>query len=270
MIVPDGEQLFQTSEVTLSFVEGPPNGGPFLHIHGVASRWQPFQPVMTALIEKYHVYALDLRGHGMSGHAQGAYQLQDYTRDVQQFLDEQIREPAVVYGHSLGALIAINLAVQDPQHVRKLILGDPPLYYHNTAIQDTFWYKAFNELLDFKLAHPDLEEMRDWLAENMPNMSPERREERVRSLENIDPDLLRVIIRDDLMKGLSFSSLVSRVSCPVLLLRGNPERGSALREEDVDFALTHFQKIQMLIMETIGHSIIPVSLLPDLTRFIDG
>jgi pimeloyl-ACP methyl ester carboxylesterase len=260
---------FHTLEADLSYTEGPPNELPLILLHGIGSRWQPFQSILPALAEKYHVFALDLRGHGRSSHTPGAYRLEDYTRDIHQFIAYQIQAPVVVYGHSLGALVGINLAAQQPQEVHGLILGDPPLYYHNTLTQDTFWQSAFMELLDFINAHPDPNEMDAWLKQNMPGMSPDRRTERVRSLETLDPDVVRAVISNTQMEGISLSTLVPRVACPVLLLRGNPSLGSALREQDVDFALSHFPKIRVLAMETIGHGIVPFPLLPQVMAFID-
>jgi pimeloyl-ACP methyl ester carboxylesterase len=260
---------FHSSEAALSYIVGPPNELPLVLIHGTASRWQPFQSILPALAQKYHVYALDLRGHGRSSHTPGAYRLEDYTRDIHQFIDHQVQAPAVVYGHSLGALVGINLAAQQPQRVRALILGDPPLFYHDTRITDIFWHSAFVELLEFMRVHPDPTEMEAWLTQNMPGMSPDRRSERVHSLERLDPEVVRAVISDKLMAGISLPSLVPRVTCPVLLLRGNPSLGSALREQDVDFATSHFPKIRVLEMENIGHGIIPASQLAQVIEFID-
>jgi pimeloyl-ACP methyl ester carboxylesterase len=264
------EQNFHCTETTLSYVEGPPRGRPFLLIHGVTSRWQPFQSILPALAEKYHVYALDLRGHGQSSHRSGAYHLDDYTRDVYQFINECIQAPVIIYGHSLGALIAINLAAQNPQHVSALILGDPPLYYHNTLTRDTFWYEAFIELLEFIRDYPSSAEMESRLLQIAPNMTTERREERIRSLEGLDPDVVRTIIADELIEGISLSALAHRVVCPVLLLRGNEKLGSALRDQDVDFAISHFQNIRVLNMDSIGHGIIPSALLPQMIDFVES
>ena len=268
------DELFQTgcfhsSEAVLSYIVGPPNGLPLILIHGIASRWQPFQSLLPGLAEKYHVFALDLRGHGRSSHTPGAYRLEDYTRDIHQFIAHQFQAPVVIYGHSLGALVGINLAAQQPQRVRALILGDPPLYHHDTPIQSTFWHSAFIELLEFINAHPDPAEMDAWLAQNMPGMSPDRRAERVHSLETLDPDVVRAVISNTQMEGISLSTLVPCVACPVLLLRGNLSLGSALREQDVDFAIRHFPKIHVLKMETIGHGIIPPPLLSQVIEFIN-
>jgi pimeloyl-ACP methyl ester carboxylesterase len=269
MTIAFSERHFNSTEAVITYVQGPPNGAPVVLLHGVGSRWQPFQPILPVLAEKYQVYALDLRGHGRSSHTPGAYNLDDFTRDVYQFLNQRVQAPAVIYGHSLGALVAINLAAQEPHLVRALILGDPPFYYHDTPTQDTIWQAAFTELLEFMTEYPDPADMEAWLAQNMPNMSPERRRERVRSLEGLDPDVVRAMISDELMAGISLSTLLPQVACPVLLLRGNPNLGSALRAQDVEFAVANFSELHVLEMETVGHGIVPANLLPQVMAFID-
>lgn len=264
------EQTFMTPEVALSYVEGPTTGKPVVFLHGAGSRWQPFQTVMDDLSNKYHVFALDMRGHGKSGHTPDAYNLENYATDLYQFIDSQIGSPAVIYGHSLGALVGIQIAARHSQSVDKLVLGDPPLYMIDTATQDTHWYRAFAELLDFKLRHPDLNEMDAYLKTNFPNMTPRRREERVQSLFSLDADAIRSIMSDDMMRGINLSSLISEISCPVMLLRGNPSLHSALREQDVTFVTKHVRNFWILDMETIGHGIIPPEYFPQLMEFIDA
>lgn len=262
-------RYFASTHADLHYMEGPANGMPVLLLHGIASRWQPFQAIVPALSEKHHVFALDLRGHGLSSHTPGGYHLQDFTGDVQEFIRQQVQKPVVVYGHSLGGLVGINLAAQQPEWVRSLVLGDPPLYHHDTLTKDTFWQSAFTELLDFKTAHPDPLEMDAWLAQKYPGMPAARRAERVDSLAAVDPDVVRAVLENTQMAGVSLPALASCIKCPVCLLRGSPELGSALRPQDLDFARRHFANLSEIAMQTVGHGILPAALLPELCGFID-
>ena len=205
------ERRFYGSQVELNFAEAGKAGTPLVLLHGAASRWQPFQPIFPLLAEKYHLYAIDLRGHGGSGHTPGAYRLGDYAADIRDFIEKEAGAPALVYGHSLGGLVGIGLAAGHPQDVLALVLGDPPLYYHDTRTQDTFWPAAFQELIDFQAAHPDPLEMHAWLVQTYPAMPPERREGRVRSLQGFDPGVLRSIISDQLLEAAPLISLVPQV-----------------------------------------------------------
>ena len=81
---------------------------------------------------------------------------------------------------------------------------------------------------------------------------------------------MRAVLSNAQMEGVSLAALARGTACPVLLLRGKPELGSALRKQDVDFAVTHFRNIRVLEMETVGHGIIPAGLLPKLMEFMEA
>src|SRR5262249_13855683 len=55
------------------------------------------------------------------------YALRDYAGDIVALLRERVREPAVLFGHSLGGIVALMVAAQIPEHVRAVVVGDSPL-----------------------------------------------------------------------------------------------------------------------------------------------
>jgi alpha-beta hydrolase superfamily lysophospholipase len=76
------------------------------------------------------VHAFDLRGHGLSGGRRM------YVRRWEDFLDDvevrmtAVREPGlpmVLFGHSLGALVALDYACSDRPAPDLLVLSAPPL-----------------------------------------------------------------------------------------------------------------------------------------------
>src|SRR4051812_17283980 len=80
-------------------------GSPLLFLHGITRCWQDFVTLLPPLSLRWQVHALDFRGHGKSGRAPGSYRIVDYVQDAAAVLCS-LREPVVVYGHSLGALVA--------------------------------------------------------------------------------------------------------------------------------------------------------------------
>ena len=60
------EKRFDTGEVVLNYAEGPDNGPPIIFLHGFGEYWQGFIPLLSTISQRYHVYAVDLRGHGKS------------------------------------------------------------------------------------------------------------------------------------------------------------------------------------------------------------
>lgn len=115
---------FHAPEVLINYAEGPANGPPFVVLHGGAGRWQHWQALLDVLAPTWHVFAPDFRGHGCSGRVPGAYLLRDYVRDTGAFLADVVKEPAVVFGHSLGGEVGVMLGAQRPGLFRGLVVGD--------------------------------------------------------------------------------------------------------------------------------------------------
>ncbi len=71
------------------------------------------------------ILAPDLRGHGGSSHARGAYELPSFVEDVLALLDARAPDrPFVVVGHSLGGSVAARVALARPDRVRGVVLVD--------------------------------------------------------------------------------------------------------------------------------------------------
>jgi pimeloyl-ACP methyl ester carboxylesterase len=90
--------------------------------------WQSYAKVMPALARDFHVYALDVRGHGKSERTPGQYTFARCGLDLVGFLREVVRAPAVCCGNSSGGLICIWAAAHAPERVRAVLAEDPPLF----------------------------------------------------------------------------------------------------------------------------------------------
>ena len=95
-------------------------------IHGVGRFMEEWLPNMDALAAHHRVYALDLPGHGHTGKPLSAsYRLYDLAGFVKDFLAALDINQAHVIGHSLGGGIALQLILQFPEVVEKLVLVCP-------------------------------------------------------------------------------------------------------------------------------------------------
>ena len=103
--------------MTLNFAEGPPSGPPRVLLHGGGDRWQDFLPLIPSLLPRWHVFALDLRGHAKSARVPGQYRPEQYVPDIKAFLERQITERAVLFGDSLGGWIALMVAADMQERV---------------------------------------------------------------------------------------------------------------------------------------------------------
>jgi pimeloyl-ACP methyl ester carboxylesterase len=97
---------------------------PILLIHGLGDNALTWSFVLGLLAPGRAVYAIDLPGYGLSNLPPGqAYVSMDEMRVVLEcFLHEVIGRPALVVGNSLGAWLAVKLALAQPRLVRELVL----------------------------------------------------------------------------------------------------------------------------------------------------
>jgi len=91
-------------------------------VHGGLDHARNWDWVAKALRDDYHVYALDLRGHGNSAWAPGAlYSIAEHILDLSVLADIINQFPVRIIGHSLGAITTLLYAGVFPERVAKLV-----------------------------------------------------------------------------------------------------------------------------------------------------
>lgn len=91
-------------------------------VHGGLDHARSWDWVARTLREHYHVYALDLRGHGNSAWAPGAmYSIAEHVLDLSALVDIIDEFPLRLVGHSLGGGIVLHYAGVYPQRVCKAV-----------------------------------------------------------------------------------------------------------------------------------------------------
>lgn len=95
---------------------------PLLLVHGGLDHARNWDWVARALMQDFHVYALDLRGHGNSAQAPGAlYSVAEHVLDLSALADIINQFPIYLVGHSLGGFVALHYAGIYPDRVQKLV-----------------------------------------------------------------------------------------------------------------------------------------------------
>ena len=96
---------------------------PLVILHGILGSSRNWQTAGAELAARYHVWALDLRNHGASPHAEGM----DYATmvgDVLGWLDARGLGRVTLLGHSMGGKVAMRLACRHPGRVERLVVVD--------------------------------------------------------------------------------------------------------------------------------------------------
>lgn len=101
-------------------------GPPLLLLHGFTGRGTAWGPHATALARSFRVIVVDLPGHGRSGTAEPWRMTVEQTaNDLDDILARLGAAPSHVLGYSLGARIALQLALAHPEDVDRLVLESP-------------------------------------------------------------------------------------------------------------------------------------------------
>ena len=111
--------------IALAFdkIDGP--GQPVVLIHGWCCDRTYFAPQVDYFVGQGHtVLAPDLRGHGGSDAPDGPYTMQVLADDVAWLCDALGIGDAIVVGHSMGGIVAFDLAVRYPSLVRGVVMID--------------------------------------------------------------------------------------------------------------------------------------------------
>jgi len=98
------------------------SGDPVVLIHGLGSSGLDWEDQVPALATGFQVLTVDLRGHGRSQRPPGPYSIAQFAGDVSRLLARLGVERAHVVGISMGGAVAFQLAADDPQRVRSLVI----------------------------------------------------------------------------------------------------------------------------------------------------
>lgn len=280
------EHTLRVGERTLNCAIGPENGPPLVLFHGVTRCWQDWNPLLSALTERWQVFALDHRGHGKSGRVPPHYRVADFAADAVAFLDAHVPGPAVVLGHSLGAMVAALVVAMRPGRVRAVVLEDPPGTTLAEGIGQSRFHLQFSNMVHLLATARDVET----LTRELANMEVQRPSDgaivrfgELRDLSAIrfgaecllqmDPAVLTPLVQSRWLESLDWFGALPKIDCPALLLRADPICGGMLTESEATRITSLIPRCTRVDLPGVPHAIHsnqPDKMLAFVTHFLES
>ena len=207
---------------------------PMLLIHGMRDSALSWDIFARAMSDEYRILSLDSRGHGDSDRAgSNGYHYDDYISDIEALADHLALNDMIIVGHSAGGRYAWSYAVKHPEKVSALVIVDidPDPQNPQTA-------RDFRAIAAEPESWPTEDDFLAYLDTRRVHTPEDALRKQIPAITTRTPDGgyvwkadIRIVTeyeRPDLWDSWS------RISCPVLLVRG---RQSAL--------LTHETAVKM-------------------------
>ncbi len=130
-------RTFKAPRADIHLIEGG-SGPDLLFLHG-AGGIAADNPFLAALAEKYHVYAPLLPGFGDSDECENIRTMLDFTLHTHDVMMALNLDKPIVVGHSMGGMIAAEMAAVIPKDVDKLcLISAAGLWLDEHPIPDVF------------------------------------------------------------------------------------------------------------------------------------
>jgi pimeloyl-ACP methyl ester carboxylesterase len=230
------------------------DGPPLLLVHGMGGSWETWLANIPGLAEHHRVIAVDLPGFGGSDALPTEDSFEGYVHSLRALLDELAIPSVALVGHSLGGLVALSFAAQEPERTRCLVLvsggGVELSALRLRAIQMVFRCLAavlavpgFHRLLTTRVVGrlvtwPAVHAHRDVPTDLLRRMVPHR----------VSPGFMDAVRRGS--EQLAVLDL-RRVTAPVLLIWGRHDRILPFTTgERLDSSL---RQSRLVVLEGAGH-----------------
>ena len=224
-------------------------------LHGVTDDGLCWSHTADVLSEKYDVIMVDMRGHGKSKAPEEGFTLTVMAGEIASLIQELGLDNPIIMGHSMGAITTLTLAGLFPDVARAIVLEDPP----------PFWMIKATD----KSEPPNPNPLAQWIGSNKrktkeellaevrggnPGWDESEIEPWVNSKLRYSPKIVKLVSMDDL-PGMNFESLVTKVTCPVLMLTADTLKGAIVREIDIKALKLGIPQLEVVHIDDASHNI---------------
>jgi len=213
-----------------------------------------FSPVMAALSSRFSMAAFDLPGHGQTAF-DPALDFHDQTLEIAVALLERQNKASHLVGHSLGATVALRLAVERPDLVASISLYEPVyfsmLYAENRAAydqeeRDSHVFASAALRKDWPAAAAAF--LQRWSAEGFDDLSATQQGYILKTIPMIIASSSSVIHPE---KGEEILQQLSDIQVPVMLVAGADS--PKVVHHIIDVIAAKIRQAKRFVLDGAGH-----------------
>jgi N-formylmaleamate deformylase len=228
---------------------------PLVLAHGVTDSGLCWSPLARALADDYDVIMVDARGHGLSQETAGGYDPATQAEDVAGLIRALNLTTPAVLGHSMGAATALVLAGARPELPGAILLEDPPSWWTN-------WYETAEaadrvaSMREQLIARKGLtrEALIAEQQERQPGWSDAELQPWADAKQRVSLNVVSVFDRSN-PKAVDWAAVLPRITCPVLLIVSDPERGGIVTTETAALLRELVPQTEVVHIPDAGHNI---------------
>jgi pimeloyl-ACP methyl ester carboxylesterase len=270
------ERFFRSGTLRIHFRDwGDAQAPPLIIVHGLRDHSHSFDDLARGLLDRFHVFALDLRGHGDS-ETTPYYSFGHFVLDLHNLVRALRLQQPVIIGHSMGGEVAAHYCGSFPDVPARLVviegLGPPP----QDMDEELRWTVDGFARIDRALAgHPGLKDL-DAAYRRLRERNPRLTESKARELA-----LLGTRAREDGTLEWKFDAMLTtmavtgpfnleysmafwrRITAPTLIIHG-AESGEFwrskpaaiyLERDDLARRLACFREHRFIELAGAGHMV---------------
>lgn len=240
---------------------GQAGGPPVMLLHGFSDAGRSWTRLAQVLALHHYLVALDAAGHGRSGGPEHGFR-ERAASDVLQAMEALHLDRPVLVGHSMGAATAGEVAAIASDRLRGIVLEDPP--WRDDTIGTlgaapeasgsraplrspawVAWIESLKSLDDAELRALGHRERPEWGEVDRDQWAVSKAQFNLAVLDHFSVDAFRKPWRDH----------AAAITCPVLLITGDPALGSIVTAETAEDATRIVANLRVTHIPGADHNI---------------
>jgi pimeloyl-ACP methyl ester carboxylesterase len=235
-------------DTDIAAIEYPGNGPRVLLIHGIGSSGAAWDNVIQGLAKSFAPITIDQRGHGESSRPQSGYLYDNYIADLDAVLGYFEMDHPLIVGHSLGGIVALWWAAQNPARAAALVIEDSPLRSGES------FRTAFEEWLELN-AMTEEEAAARYRSEN-PGWSEEIVRLRAHQITSTARGVFSELFADSMAhEGVDRIVEIENVKSPILLIYGDIAAGGMVVADDAQALKSRLHNVELAHLPGANHRI---------------